>query len=64
MRILENGLFTWLDPKCQNRINYVIIYYNINYINFLQEWNSDKLPVYEPGLDDVIRECRGRNLVS
>jgi hypothetical protein len=28
-----------------------------------QEWNSDKLPVYEPGLDDVIRECRGRNLV-
>ena len=28
-----------------------------------QEWNSDKLPVYEPGLDEVIRECRGRNLV-
>lgn len=25
-------------------------------------WNSDKLPIYEPGLDEVVRECRGRNL--
>lgn len=25
-------------------------------------WNSAKLPVYEPGLDDVVAECRGRNL--
>jgi UDPglucose 6-dehydrogenase len=25
-------------------------------------WNSDTLPVYEPGLDDVVREARGRNL--
>ncbi|EST09749.1 UDP-glucose/GDP-mannose dehydrogenase, C-terminal [Kalmanozyma brasiliensis GHG001] len=25
-------------------------------------WNSDVLPVYEPGLDEVVRECRGRNL--
>jgi UDPglucose 6-dehydrogenase len=25
-------------------------------------WNSDTLPVYEPGLDDVVNECRGRNL--
>ena len=25
-------------------------------------WNSDKLPVYEPGLDDVVTKCRGRNL--
>lgn len=25
-------------------------------------WNSDKLPVYEPGLDDVVLKCRGRNL--
>ncbi len=28
----------------------------------IAEWNSDELPVYEPGLDDVVRECRGRNL--
>lgn len=25
-------------------------------------WNSDKLPVYEPGLDEIIREHRGKNL--
>jgi len=25
-------------------------------------WNSDTLPVYEPGLDDVVKERRGKNL--
>jgi UDPglucose 6-dehydrogenase len=25
-------------------------------------WNSDTLPIYEPGLDEVVRQCRGRNL--
>lgn len=25
-------------------------------------WNSDSLPVYEPGLDEIVRRCRGRNL--
>jgi UDPglucose 6-dehydrogenase len=25
-------------------------------------WNSDCLPVYEPGLDEVVRAARGRNL--
>eukprot|EP00850_Spirogloea_muscicola_P021889 SM000266S09834 [mRNA] locus=s266:79051:82841:- [translate_table: standard] len=25
-------------------------------------WNSDELPIYEPGLDDVVKECRGKNL--
>jgi UDPglucose 6-dehydrogenase len=25
-------------------------------------WNSDHLPVYEPGLDEVVRSARGRNL--
>ena len=25
-------------------------------------WNSGNLPVYEPGLDDVVKQCRGRNL--
>jgi UDPglucose 6-dehydrogenase len=25
-------------------------------------WNSDCLPVYEPGLDELVREARGRNL--
>lgn len=25
-------------------------------------WNSEVLPVYEPGLDEIVKECRGRNL--
>jgi len=25
-------------------------------------WNSDALPVYEPGLEEIIRQVRGRNL--
>lgn len=25
-------------------------------------WNSDELPIYEPGLDEVVKGCRGKNL--
>ncbi|MGJ8676090.1 MAG: UDP-glucose 6-dehydrogenase [Akkermansiaceae bacterium] len=25
-------------------------------------WNSDKLPIYEPGLDEVVADCLGKNL--
>lgn len=28
----------------------------------IDQWNSDSLPIYEPGLDAVVREARGRNL--
>ncbi|HKI99057.1 MAG TPA: nucleotide sugar dehydrogenase [bacterium] len=28
----------------------------------IAQWNSERLPVYEPGLDEVVRRCRGRNL--
>ncbi|MDD4350212.1 MAG: nucleotide sugar dehydrogenase, partial [Opitutales bacterium] len=28
----------------------------------IDQWNSDKLPIFEPGLDDVVKSCRGRNL--
>lgn len=28
----------------------------------IEAWNSDRLPVYEPGLEEVVREARGRNL--
>lgn len=28
----------------------------------IDAWNSDQLPVYEPGLDEVVRACRGKNL--
>ncbi len=25
-------------------------------------WNSDQLPIYEPGLDEIVFRCRGKNL--
>ncbi|MFK7735091.1 MAG: UDP-glucose 6-dehydrogenase [Pirellulaceae bacterium] len=28
----------------------------------IDAWNSDNLPIYEPGLDEVVSEARGRNL--
>lgn len=28
----------------------------------IQAWQSDELPIYEPGLDEVVRCARGRNL--
>ncbi|KAH9602628.1 hypothetical protein KSS87_005113 [Heliosperma pusillum] len=28
----------------------------------INAWNSDVLPIYEPGLDDVVKQCRGKNL--
>ncbi|XP_044732821.1 UDP-glucose 6-dehydrogenase isoform X2 [Chrysoperla carnea] len=28
----------------------------------IAQWNSEKLPIYEPGLDDVVKKCRGVNL--
>jgi hypothetical protein len=28
----------------------------------LQAWNSETLPIYEPGLDEVVKACRNRNL--
>jgi UDPglucose 6-dehydrogenase len=28
----------------------------------IKQWNSDELPVYEPGLDEIVRAVRGKNL--
>jgi len=28
----------------------------------IQAWQSDQLPIYEPGLEEVVRSARGRNL--
>jgi UDPglucose 6-dehydrogenase len=28
----------------------------------IDAWNSDKLPVYEPGLDEIVKSARGKNL--
>jgi hypothetical protein len=32
------------------------------FIWFLQAWNSETLPIYEPGLEEVVKACRDRNL--
>ncbi|KAI9121008.1 hypothetical protein K1719_008041 [Acacia pycnantha] len=28
----------------------------------ISTWNSDHLPIYEPGLQEVVQQCRGKNL--
>lgn len=28
----------------------------------IAQWNSDRLPIYEPGLDEIVQAARGRNL--
>jgi len=28
----------------------------------IAQWNSDSLPIYEPGLDEIVKVARGRNL--
>ncbi|VDK42644.1 unnamed protein product [Anisakis simplex] len=28
----------------------------------INQWNSDKLPIYEPGLDEIVKKCRDKNL--
>ncbi len=44
--------------KCpQYRVNVV----DINPIR-IQEWNSSELPIFEPGLDEIVAEVRGKNL--
>ncbi|MCJ7616650.1 MAG: nucleotide sugar dehydrogenase, partial [Desulfobacterales bacterium] len=40
---------------------YKITIVDINH-NRIAEWNSDNLPIYEPGLDEIVKTARGRNL--
>jgi len=28
----------------------------------IKAWNSDELPIYEPGLEEIVKACRGKNL--
>ncbi|KAE9546828.1 hypothetical protein FO519_009960, partial [Halicephalobus sp. NKZ332] len=28
----------------------------------IDQWNTDQLPIYEPGLDEIVKQCRGKNL--
>ncbi|MBT7087318.1 MAG: nucleotide sugar dehydrogenase [Desulfobacterales bacterium] len=40
--------------------------YKVNVVDInperISEWNSGKLPIYEPGLDEIVKAARGRNL--
>jgi len=40
---------------------YQVTVVDINPARILQ-WQSDDLPIYEPGLDEIVRSARGRNL--
>lgn len=44
--------------KCPH-IQVTIVDVNPDRIN---QWNSDSLPIFEPGLEDIILKCRGKNL--
>ena len=40
--------------------------YKVNVVDIdperIAQWNSDDLPIYEPGLDEIVKVARGRNL--
>ncbi len=40
--------------------------YKVNVVDInnekIKQWNSDQLPIFEPGLDEVVQKCRGKNL--
>lgn len=40
---------------------YKVIVVDINQ-DRINAWNSDELPIYEPGLDEIVKRARGRNL--
>ncbi len=45
----------------KNNLNVQVTVVDIN-PERIAAWNSDTLPIYEPGLDEVVKEARGRNL--
>lgn len=47
-----------IADKCPD---YKVIVVDVNEKR-IKAWQSDKLPIYEPGLDEVVRRARGRNL--
>lgn len=44
--------------KCPN-IEVTVVDISTHRIN---AWNSEHLPIYEPGLEDIVKKCRGKNL--
>ena len=47
-----------IASKCPD---YKVTVVDIN-VSRINAWNSDQLPVYEPGLDAIVKKTRGRNL--
>ena len=47
-----------IADKCPD-INVTVVDINASRI---AAWNSDDLPIYEPGLEEVVKRCRNRNL--
>ncbi len=47
-----------IAQKCPN---YKVTVVDINATR-IAEWNSDDFPIYEPGLEEIVKEVRGRNL--
>jgi len=45
----------------KNNIHVEVMVVDINQER-IDAWNSETLPIYEPGLDEVVKEARGRNL--
>ena len=45
----------------KNNLNVQVTVVDINQ-DRIDAWNSETLPIYEPGLDEVVKEARGRNL--
>lgn len=44
--------------KCPNLMVYVVD----DNENKITKWNSDKLPIFEPHLEEIVKKCRGKNL--
>jgi UDPglucose 6-dehydrogenase len=49
---------TMIAAKCPS---YKVTVVDINKAR-IDAWNSDRIPIYEPGLDELVRQSRGKNL--
>ena len=58
MRYVGGPTMAMIALKCPH-IKVTVVDINAQRI---AEWNSDTLPIYEPGLTEIVKECRGRNL--
>ena len=51
----------YYDGHCRYCSEHKITVVDINEER-IRRWNSEDLPIYEPGLDEWVRETRGKNL--